>query len=93
MPSRAGAISGIGVSVSPSQRNTLTRPTSNDVAGIISTITHSPDQELRVDRRGSRAIANPAQDATSTESGTATTVTNREFAVYRASGTTSNIRA
>ena len=68
------------MSVSPSHRKTLTRPTSSDVAGIIITTTQSPIRKTR-DRRGSRAIANPAHEATTTESGTATTATSSEFAV------------
>ena len=73
-------MSGMGVSVSPSQRKTLTRPTNSDVAGIISTTTQSPIRNTR-ERLGRRAIANPAHDATSTDSGTATAATSSEFAV------------
>ena len=92
MPSRAGAISGIGVSVSPNQRKTLTRPTSSDVPGTISTTTQRPTRNTR-ERRGSRAMANPAQEATTTETGTATAATSSEFAMYRPNGTTSKTSA
>ena len=80
------------MSVSPSHRNTVTRPTNRAVAGIISTTTQRATRNAPAER-GSRAIAKPAHEATTTLTGTATAATISEFRRYRAIGTVENTSA
>ena len=63
--------------------------TSIAVSGTISE-TKEAATSARAVRGGSRVIANPAHDATSTESGTTSAATRIEFSVYRARSTRSN---
>ena len=91
VPSSAGAISGIGVSVSPSQRKTLNPAHEQEVAGTMSTTTHKPTRKTRDAAAAGRSRTPPTTRRA--PSGTTTAATSREFTVYRASGTTSNTSA
>jgi hypothetical protein len=77
------------VSVRPIRRNTASLPTDTVITGIVAATTVRPRRNIPA-RRGSRAIANPAHEATSVPAGTAIATTSSELRTCRRMGPWAN---
>ena len=75
----------------PVERYTTARPTASEVPGTENAIA-ARTTRTRADRRGSLAAANPAHDATTTDTGTTIAATHALFQAIRPNGTSSDTR-